>query len=71
MKRDACTVLTCTCRGTVPVGDAVAVLSGHPPAHELCRADLERFAIAAARPDPLLVACTQEAPTFQRAQADG
>ncbi len=55
----------------MPVGDAAPALSGHPAAHELCGAELGRFTAAAAGPDPLLVACTQEAPTFQRAQADG
>lgn len=71
MKRDGCTVMTCTCRGTMPVGDAAPALSGHLQAHELCRAELVRFTGAAAGSDPLLIACTQEAATFQRAQADG
>lgn len=63
MKLDGCTVLTCSCRGTMPV-------EGAAPAHELCRAELDRFTSAAAGPSPVLVACTQEAPTFRRAQAD-
>ena len=66
MKLGGCTVLTCTCRGTMAVEVADGTVS-----NELCRADLGRFTAAAARPDQLLVACTQEAPTFQRAQADG
>ena len=64
-------MLTCTCRGTVPVGEAAPAAAHGPAARELCRAELGRFTAAAAGPGPLLVACTQEAPTFQRAQADG
>ena len=41
-----------------------------PLAHELCRAELGRFQAAIAAPGKVLVACTQEAPTFRRAQAD-
>ena len=74
MSPTACTLLTCTCRGTMPVDTAAlsgALAAGTalpPAAHELCRADLARF--DAAGPGPLLVACTQEAPTFRRAQED-
>jgi len=41
-----------------------------PLAHELCDAELGRFTEAMAGPDPVLVACTQEAPAFRRAHAD-
>ncbi len=54
----------------MPVVGATPAAGGAPAAHELCRAELDRFTAAAAGPEPLLVACTQEAPTFQRAQAD-
>ena len=39
-------------------------------AHELCGAGMGRFAEAIAGPDPVLVACTQEAPAFRQAHAD-
>ena len=35
-------------------------------ANQLCRAELERFRAAAARGQPLIVGCTQEAPLFAR-----
>ncbi len=34
-------------------------------AHQLCRAEFERFQAAAAQGDPLVVGCTQEAPLFR------
>jgi ferredoxin len=63
-------VLTCTCRGTMPVApDALAAACGAAgAAHELCRADIGRF--RAALGEPLLVTCTQEAPTFRLTQAE-
>ncbi|HXW23996.1 MAG TPA: 4Fe-4S binding protein, partial [Xanthobacteraceae bacterium] len=39
-------------------------------AHQLCRAELERFRAAAAAGGPLTVACTQEAPLFAETAAD-
>ena len=41
-----------------------------PLATELCGAELGRFAEAVAGSDPVLVACTQEAPAFRQAHAD-
>ena len=41
-----------------------------PLSHELCGAGLGRFVEAIAGPDPVLVACTQEAPAFREAHAD-
>jgi ferredoxin len=36
-------------------------------AHQLCRAQLDRFEVLAKDPTPLTVGCTQEAPVFSRA----
>jgi len=72
MSMDGCTVLTCTCRGTMPVDAGALARAGGaeaPAAHELCRAELNRFQTAAASGGPVLVACTQEAPTFREAAA--
>lgn len=41
-----------------------------PLAHELCGGELGRFTAAIAGPDPVLVACTQEAPAFRQVHAD-
>ncbi len=75
MKLHGQTVLACTCRGTMPIeGGALAracgVTADAPLAHELCRAELGRFQDALAGSEKVLVACTQEAPTFRQAQAD-
>ena len=40
-------------------------------ANQLCRAELERFRAAAARGEPLIVACTQEAPLFEETAGEG
>jgi Na+-translocating ferredoxin:NAD+ oxidoreductase RNF subunit RnfB len=61
-------ILICSCEDTMPLkGDAVRkvcrgaqVLEGR----QFCRAELERFTAAAADGEPILVACTQEAPLF-------
>jgi ferredoxin len=62
------TVLLCSCDDTMsPDAERVArVCRGATvaTAHQLCRAELERFRTAAAQGDPLIVACTQEAPLF-------
>ena len=39
-------------------------------AHQLCRAELERFQAIAKDPTPLTVGCTQEAAVFAAAAAD-
>ena len=63
-------ILICSCEDTMPLdGEAVArvcrgadVIEGR----QLCRAELERFRKAAAGGEPITVACTQEAPLFDR-----
>jgi len=69
MKLGDRTVLVCSCEGTMPLdGAAIARACGAEgalkPAHQLCRADLDRLARAAGQ-GPVLVACTQEAPVFE------
>jgi ferredoxin len=66
----------CSCDDTMPLDvDAVRRTCGGAQvstAHQLCRAELERFRTAAARGSALLVACTQEAPLFtELAEAAG
>jgi ferredoxin len=61
-------ILICSCENTMPLdGEKVrracrdsVVIEGR----QLCRAELERFRKAAAAGEPVLVACTQEAPLF-------
>ena len=74
MKLNGRTVLACTCRGTMdieagPLARACGA-AGTEIAHELCRSEIGRFQAAVAEGGPVLVACTQEAPTFRRVQAD-
>lgn len=62
------TILTCTCEGTMnPDGAALqkAGCGGDPAAHQLCRANLDRFQAALAAGGPVTVTCTQEAPLFR------
>ncbi len=70
MKLHGKTVLACTCRGTMPLEAAslARACGGQASglAHELCRAELDRVAAAAAE-GPVLIACTQEAPAFREA----
>ena len=61
-------ILICSCEDTMPL-DADAVRRGCrgaqvTTAHQLCRAEIERFRAAAAGGEPLTVGCTQEAPLF-------
>jgi ferredoxin len=61
-------ILICSCEDTMPL-DADAVRRGCrgaqvATAHHLCRAEIDRFRAAAAKGDPLIVGCTQEAPLF-------
>jgi len=62
------TILLCSCDDTMsPDAERVArVCRGATvgTAHQLCRAELERFRTAAGTGDPLTVGCTQEAPLF-------
>lgn len=75
MKLNGQTVLACTCRGTMPIEAgaltrACGASADAPLADELCRAELGRFEAALAGSERVLVTCTQEGPTFRRAQAD-
>jgi ferredoxin len=59
-------IFICSCEDTMPL-DVAAVKRGCrgaevSTAHQLCRAELEKFRAAAATGTPLLVGCTQEAP---------
>ena len=68
------TIVLCSCEHTVPL-DADAVRRGWPgttveTAHQLCRAELEKFRAAAAAGGPMMVACTQEAPLFSEAAGE-
>jgi ferredoxin len=67
------TILLCSCDDTMSLDPARVgrVCRGATvgTAHQLCRAELERFRAAAAHGGPLTVACTQEAPLFAEAAA--
>src|SRR5437899_496600 len=61
-------ILICSCEDTMPL-DAAVVKRGCrgadvATAHQLCRAELEKFRAAAGGNEPLIVGCTQEAPLF-------
>jgi len=68
------TILLCSCDDTMsPDAERVArVCRGAKidTAHQLCRAELERFRAAAAQDAPLTVGCTQEAPLFAETAPD-
>ncbi len=80
MKLNGRTVLACTCRNTLQAGPgpieagaltrACGAAAAGPLATELCRAGIGRFQAALAEGGPVLVACTQEAPTFRQAAAE-
>jgi ferredoxin/thiol-disulfide isomerase/thioredoxin len=62
-------IFICSCEDTMPLDDA-AVKRGCrgarvQTAHQLCRAELDRFRTAVAGGAPVIVGCTQEAPLFQ------
>ncbi len=62
------TIFVCSCEDTMPL-DADAVRrgcrgAGIETAHQLCRAEIERFRKAAAGGGAITVGCTQEAPVF-------
>jgi len=71
-------ILLCSCDDTMPL-DAEGVRrvcrgAEVKTATQLCRAELERFRIAAAaavRGEPLIVGCTQETPLFRETAGDG
>jgi ferredoxin len=61
-------LVICSCEDTMPL-DVTAVKRGCRgaevlTAHQLCRAELEKFRAAAAAGERLIVGCTQEAPLF-------
>src|SRR5262245_61373726 len=61
-------ILICSCEDTMPL-DGAAVKRGCRgaevlAAHQLCRAELEKFRAAVAGGEPLIVGCTQETPVF-------
>ena len=67
-------ILICSCDDTMPL-DADAVTRGCrgakvSTAHQLCRAELDKFRAAAAGGVPLVVGCTQEAPLFAETAAE-
>ncbi len=64
-------MLVCTCRGSIPIDPARlgAACGAGVAAHELCGAELARFTAALGQ-GPLIVGCTQEAPSFRAAQED-
>ncbi len=68
-------ILICSCEDTMPL-DAKAVQrvcrdSVVIEGRQLCRAELERFRKAAAGGEPIIVACTQEAPLFTELAGEG
>jgi ferredoxin len=69
------TIFVCSCDDTMPL-DAAALARGCrgakiATAHQLCRAELDKFRAAAAGDAPLVVGCTQEAPLFSEVAAEG
>ncbi|PWC78295.1 4Fe-4S dicluster domain-containing protein [Azospirillum sp. TSH64] len=75
MKIGERTVLVCDCAHSIALdGTALGKACGEggtPTVHtQLCRAQLDRFEAAVAAGQPLLVACTQEAPLFAEIAAE-
>src|ERR1043166_6595605 len=68
------TILLCSCDDTMSPEAArvgrVCRGASIGSAHQLCRAELERFRAAAAQGGPLTVGCTQEAPLFAETAPD-
>jgi ferredoxin len=61
-------IVICSCEDTMPL-DSTAMKRGCRSAevltaHQLCRAELDKFRAAVAAGEPLIVGCTQEAPLF-------
>ena len=68
------TILVCSCEDTMPL-DQGAIRRGCrgaevKAAHQLCRAEIERFRAAAAGGEPVTVGCTQETPLFSEVAGD-
>jgi ferredoxin len=69
------TIAICSCEDSMPL-DVEAVRRGCPgaevkTAHQLCRAELDRFRALAGKSASLTVGCTQEAPLFAEVAAEG
>src|SRR5437879_6122818 len=67
-------ILVCSCEGSMPL-DAEALRRGCRgaemlSAHQLCRAEIERFRAAAADGGSIIVGCTQEVPVFSEVAAE-
>src|SRR5215475_124939 len=69
------TIVMCSCEDTMPLdGDAVRMAcrgARVETAHQLCRAELERFRKLVAANPALTIGCTQEAPLFSEVAAQG
>lgn len=63
------TRLICSCEGTLPLRPEALGAAGKP-AHQLCRAQLDRFRTALGEYATVTVACTQEAPLFSEVARD-
>jgi ferredoxin len=66
-------VLICSCDDSMPLdAEAVAKVcrAKVTEGHQLCRAELERVRKLAATGEPIMVACTQEAPLFTEVAGD-
>jgi ferredoxin len=67
-------VLICSCEDTMPLDGAAVKRACRGAevltAHQLCRAELDKFRIAVAGVEPLIVGCTQEAPLFAEVAGD-
>jgi ferredoxin len=67
-------VLICSCDDTMPLDERAVQRACRgaqvTTAHQLCRLELDRFRKAAAGGEPLIVACTQEAPLFSEVAED-
>ena len=69
------TIAICSCEDSMPL-DVDAVRRGCPDAdvrtaHQLCRAELEKFRALAGKSASLTVGCTQEAPLFAEVGGEG
>ncbi|MGE5146936.1 MAG: DUF362 domain-containing protein, partial [Candidatus Eiseniibacteriota bacterium] len=72
---DRRTLLICDCEGTMKLDEARLAKACRATgpltlSTQLCRRELQRFADALGDGDPLVVACTQEAPRFEERQQD-
>jgi ferredoxin len=68
-------ILICNCEATMPLdGKALAkacgAASAAPVHHHLCRTEIGQFHNACGAGEPVLVACTQEAPLFRQLQQE-